>query len=69
MSGAPRRAVRIGLISDTHGLLRPHRPWRRHRQSRDSRAPGRRRFSLPIAAGEPLIEDGQVEVRLATLVT
>jgi putative phosphoesterase len=30
---------------------------------------GRRRFSLPIAAGELLIEDGQVEVRLATLVT
>jgi putative phosphoesterase len=30
---------------------------------------GRRRFSLPIAAGELLIQDGQVEVRLATLVT
>jgi putative phosphoesterase len=30
---------------------------------------GRRRFSLPIAAAELLIEDGKVEVRLATLVT
>jgi putative phosphoesterase len=30
---------------------------------------GRRRFSLPIAAGELLLEDGQVEVRLAILVT
>jgi putative phosphoesterase len=30
---------------------------------------GRRRFSLPIAAAELLIEDGQVEVRLATLTT
>jgi putative phosphoesterase len=29
---------------------------------------GRRRFSLPIAAGELLIEDGEVEVRLAKLV-
>jgi putative phosphoesterase len=28
---------------------------------------GRRRFSLPIAAGELLIEDGQVRVRLVTL--
>jgi putative phosphoesterase len=28
---------------------------------------GRRRFTLPIAAGELLIADGQVEVRLATL--
>jgi putative phosphoesterase len=28
---------------------------------------GRRRFSLPIAAGELLIEDGRVEVRLLTL--
>jgi putative phosphoesterase len=28
---------------------------------------GRRRFSLPIAAAELLIEDGQVRVRLATL--
>jgi len=29
---------------------------------------GRRRFSLPISAGELLIENGQVEVKLATLV-
>jgi putative phosphoesterase len=29
---------------------------------------GRRRFSLPIAAGELLIEDAQVRVRLVTLV-
>jgi putative phosphoesterase len=28
---------------------------------------GRRRFSLPIAAGELLVEDGRVEVRLVTL--
>jgi len=28
---------------------------------------GRRRFTLPIAAGELLVEGGQVEVRLATL--
>jgi putative phosphoesterase len=28
---------------------------------------GRRRFSLPIAAGELLVEDGHVEVRLVTL--
>jgi putative phosphoesterase len=28
---------------------------------------GRRRFSLPIAAGELLVGDGQVEVRLVTL--
>jgi predicted phosphodiesterase len=28
---------------------------------------GRRRFSLPIAAGELLIEDGQVRARLVTL--
>jgi putative phosphoesterase len=30
---------------------------------------GRRRFSLPIAAGELLVEDLQVEVRLVTLAT
>jgi putative phosphoesterase len=30
---------------------------------------GRRRFSLPIAAGELLVEDGQVEVRLVILAT
>jgi putative phosphoesterase len=30
---------------------------------------GRRRFSLPIAAAELLIEDGKVEVRLAILVS
>jgi putative phosphoesterase len=29
---------------------------------------GRRRFTLPVAAGELLIEGGQVEVRLVTLV-
>lgn len=29
---------------------------------------GRRRFSLPIAAGELLVEDGRVEARLVTLV-
>lgn len=29
---------------------------------------GRRRFTLPIAAGELLVEGGQVEVRLATLI-
>jgi putative phosphoesterase len=28
---------------------------------------GRRRFSLPVAAGELLVEDGQVSARLATL--
>ena len=28
---------------------------------------GRRRFSLPIAAGELLVEDGRVEARLVTL--
>jgi predicted phosphodiesterase len=28
---------------------------------------GRRRFTLPIAAGELLVEGGQVEVRLVTL--
>ena len=30
-------------------------------------AAGRRRFKLPVSVGELLIEDGQVEVRLATL--
>jgi putative phosphoesterase len=29
---------------------------------------GRRRFTLPVAAGELLVEGGQVEVRLVTLV-
>jgi predicted phosphodiesterase len=28
---------------------------------------GRRRFTLPIAAGELLVRDGQVEARLRTL--
>jgi len=160
MSVAPRRAMRIGLISDTHGLLRPEAldflagsdhivhggdignpeilerlaaiapltvvrgnndtaAWARpipltarletggiaifaihdikeldidprgagvgvvvsghsHRPASALRggvlyvnpgSAGRRRFSLPITAGELLIEDGRVEVRLATLVT
>jgi len=158
LDGAPRRAMRIGLISDTHGLLRPEAldflagsdhivhggdignpeilerlaaiapltvvrgnndtaDWatpipvtarlapggvplyvihdikeldidpaaagvrvvvsgHSHRPASVERggvlyvnpgSAGRRRFSLPIAAGELLIEDGQVRVRLVTL--
>jgi hypothetical protein len=40
--------LRVGLISDTHGLLRP----------------GPRRFKLPIAAGELIVQGTEVSARI-----
>jgi putative phosphoesterase len=63
----PRRAgVRVVVSGHSH---RPASAERGGVLYVNPGSAGRRRFSLPIAAGELLIEDGQAEVRLVTLAT
>jgi hypothetical protein len=68
-----RQRLKVGVISDTHGLLRPEarafRPLRHHRaRGRCGRSRcGPRRFKLPISAAELDIGDGAVSPRTVQL--